>query len=69
MVFYLKEFQSLCYLITHLLYTSFENLEVLLLNIAHFDKSIVFPLLVSKAFGFTMSISFLYFKQHDNIVS
>ena len=44
------------------------NLDFLLPHIAHFDTSIVLPLLVFQTFGFILSVFFLHFKQQDNIV-
>ena len=49
-----------------LAFYSFINLDFLLQNVAHFDDSIVLPLLVFSAFGSTFFVLFLYFKQYDN---
>ena len=43
------------------------NLDFLLSHIAHFDNTIVLPLLVFETFGFMFSVSFLHFKQYDFI--
>ena len=44
------------------------NLDLLLLHTAHFDKSIIFPLIVFETFGFKLLVSFLRFQQYDNLV-
>ena len=72
-----KIFQTKCYpiregvLIPNLLnnpvaYCSLINLDFLILHTAHFDKTIVFPLLVFKTFRFILSVSFLHFKQYGS---
>ena len=44
------------------------NLYFLLSHITHFDKSISFPLFIFATLEFLISVFFLLFKQHDNIV-
>ena len=44
------------------------DLDLLLLEISHFDKGIILPFFVSTALGFLLFIFFLYFKQSDHIV-
>ena len=43
---------------------SFINLHFLLLHTAHFDDNIVLPVLVFNTLEFTLSVSFLHFKQY-----
>ena len=43
------------------------DLDLLLLEISHFDKGIILPFFVSTALGFLLFIFFLYFKQSDHI--
>lgn len=44
------------------------NFYFLLLHAERFDKSIIFSLLVFETLGCLLSVFFLQFKQHDNIV-
>ena len=47
----------------HVATCSLRNFNFLLLQTAHFDKSITFPFLVLTTFGFLLSVFFLHFKQ------
>ena len=38
-------------------------------HIAHFDNTIVLPLLLFETLGFMFSVSFLHFKQYDFILN
>ena len=41
------------------------NLNFFQSHLAHFDNSVVLPLLVFKTVGFMLSVFFLHFKQQD----
>ena len=45
------------------------NLDFLLSHIAHFDDTIVLPLLDFKILEFMFSVTFLQFKQHDFVLN
>ena len=51
-----------------LAYCSLINLSFLLLHATHFDERIILRLLVFETFGLIHSVSFLHFKQYDDIV-